>query len=528
MKNVKKITNFEILISHKKFYRTNRSFKKIFSDHSRDDLALKLSVLSFNHYEERVFRNWSLRYLCTTPQKTAYAKDKAIYSRLQAWRLWMTLLREWKTTGTTPSEMQALNVLHEAFSRLNDRKYEINDDINQAFIKAISSQSRDNHLSKLHRTQKLFLTDNSLAPFVECLQTMTGISAKLLINMVYFIVEQLRRQRRNSIFSMPRMDEWAISSKKISEITNIPFSDIELIMNELSFTVEQGRSFADKNSANPNEFSILRNKPFLRISDTLYLPIEGKLVEELMFENIFHRIHQACGKDIMFFNKFGQEFEKYARDYVKYFLQINERYEIIDEFSYGRDGARSPDIMIAIPNEKAMIVVEIKSARPLNESLATDNNPKSVKESLLKLRYRPWKQAYNAICKIITENAHPKISIDIKYFFICVTMNNFPMHLDNVTITGHGGKDLSAYFYSIDIETFELLVRASSLTKNYSMRDILLQIHEKKDSMSAKTHISRFINRIKSVENPQDLPYESIKEEAAIAHEAFLKDQRNH
>ena len=266
-------------------------------------------------------------------------------------------------------------------------------------------------------------------------------------------------------------------------------------MKEVSFDVEEGRSFSRNDVRNDNNFSLFRDRPFLRISRGKYLPIEGKLVEELLFENLFHRVYRACERDGSFFAEFGRAFEGYAQEYVRYFLGRNNHYQIIDEFSYDKGGSKSPDLMIKIPDERAMIVIEVKSARPLDDALTTNNNKESVEKTLQKLQSAPWMQSYNSVCNILKKKGHVEFTADTIYYFLSVTMNNIPFMIGGFSVKSKGF-DLDKFFYSVDIETFELLVRFSSTVKEYSIRDTLLNYNQNRGRMSMKTYVLKVYKKI--------------------------------
>ncbi|MCA6965488.1 MULTISPECIES: hypothetical protein [Enterobacterales] len=525
MPNIRDLANSSILFSHHDFYKTPRSFNKILGRSDRKHLLSCLSFLSYSHREEPRFRDWSIKVLCKTKKQRNYAMERAVFSRLQCWRLWTVLFSEWSYGKNSQEHRPEFEVLHEAFAKLNDRRDDVRDDTEQAFIKAIVSQARDNRLSKLRRTQHIFLADGPLSIFVNAFEKKIGVPLKTYINTIYFIIEHWHRLPEK-LHSSPNLAEWSISVEWLSDYLQIPAEQISAILKDISFSIFEGREFSQVSLSKPNEFTLYRERPLLEIENNRFIPVEGKLLEELLFENLFHRIHQANNKSLKFLSTFGFEFEKYAQRYALKFVQDLVQYELIEEFDFNADGEKklkSSDLMIAIPEKNCVIIFEIKSARPLYTSFITENNPQSVNESLDKLQDRPWSQAISAISKIIRNKVHPTLVEKTEYFIVSVTMNNYPMILQENVATNSAGKDISAYLYSFDIETFEVLMRAARLSPDYSIRDHLLWCYQNREKMSAKTTIVRFIKALLAGGVTEDNVYKDVLQDAWMEYYSFFQ-----
>lgn len=193
MKDRQEIANLEILISHSAFYKRNRGIRAILGNYSRHEIALKLSILSFSHKEERNFRRWSIAEICKSDEQVIYASDKAVYSRLQIWRLWVELFKNWNHASRNASKILVLSAIHEAFAKINDRKYDDADNFEQHIIKISASQSRDSHPAKFHRARKLFLTPSNLSLFVAKFEKTIGVTIELYINILYLVINILHR-----------------------------------------------------------------------------------------------------------------------------------------------------------------------------------------------------------------------------------------------------------------------------------------------------------------------------------------------
>ncbi|MGY4494565.1 hypothetical protein [Pseudomonas sp. TE3610] len=523
MPDIMKMANSGLLLSHKKFYKTPRSFSKILGGNNRRELLLHLSILSYAHKEEKFFREWAIKKICKTKSQRAYAQKRAVFSRLQCWRLWTLLFKEWSSGMDSPGARPEYEVLHEAFAKLNDRPDDLKDDNEQVFLKAITSNGRDHRLLKLRRAQHIFCTESPLTPYIKVFEKKIGVPIKTYISTIYYLIEYWHDLRAH-LGKTHGFDEWGVSAEWFSIQLNTPASQIAAIFKEISFSAAEGKVFSDNTNNKPNEFILYRERPLFEIDNGKYIPVEGKLLEELLFENLLYRVHDANGKVDVFLSKFGFEFERYAQSYGLSLMNGLGQYKVIEEFSFGADGGlKSPDLMIAVPEENCIVVFEFKSARPLYASLSSENKPEKVNESLEKLFDKPWEQSVKAVTNIMEKQAHPAFNEGVNYFFVIVTMNNYPMTLKENVIRNMAGKDISSYFHSFDIETFELLMRAARLSPEYSLRDQLKWCYDARHEMSAKTKLKHFVDVMETRGVVDDHVYHELLQEAVMQYRSYFK-----
>jgi hypothetical protein len=489
-----KMANAGLFLSHADFYQTTRSLKEILNGSHRTELLYGLSLLSFVHDEEKRFRHWALATFCKSQRQRERAVDRAVYSRLQCWRMWSLILNEWETDANGERRL-GTEVLHEAFALLNDRKDDVYDEAQQALVKAITSQSRDNPVSKLRRAQHIFLDSESLRPFIKGFEQRIGVPLKMYVNVTFYLVQYWHGMRYGKK-TMPSFEDWTMTAELLSKQIHTSLDQVKLILKDISFSADEGRAFAKSTENQPNEFMLYRERPLFEIMEGVYVPVEGKLLEELLFENLFYRIHKANGQCKEFLTLFGDEFEKYAQQYAIDFMQGLPQYKVIEEFIFGSKKKRihSPDLIISIPEKSALAVFEIKSARPFYESLSTENTPKSLESSMEKLYGKPLKQAYTAVQNILKQKAHSSFDEHSKYTFISVTMNNYPMSFMEYSVDDGSGNNLSSGLHSFDIETFEVLMQAARYTTKYNILDMLLWSYQQRHLMSTKTFLKRLID----------------------------------
>ncbi|EPM69863.1 hypothetical protein [Pseudomonas syringae] len=491
---LRELENVKLLLSYKKFYGEVGSAEEILSDTADINLLRVLSALSFRHDEERTFSKWSVDNVCHTSEQHELAKSGVIFSRRTLWLFWKVVLRASSQASASPrNDRLSLITLHKAFLANNDVDDSEADDDSQYFVKLSVSNYRDNVLRKFYRSQQVFLLDGFMKPHVRKFEELHNIDIDIYLNFLYRVISRAYQNSEaggslNSIGS-----RWGVDLVVESQEIGIPIDVLVRLMMLISFTPVEGAEFSEDTASDFDDFSLFRHRPFVRISDTHYFPVEGKLVEELLFENLFHKIYDAGGKDPKYLTDFGEAFETYAQDLTELFslLQSGNIYKYIPEFVYGKPRAKSSDIFIKAEADKTVLAIEVKSARFLDAVVSTANNPKAVNDSFDKLVIRPLSQAYESLGKILTKKAHPEIVEGYKYLMICVTMNDIPISLQRFSIVDQDGEDISWLFYAVNIETYELLLAVAAEVDDYTLYDILRNVDGVRNRMSIKTALSR-------------------------------------
>lgn len=484
--------NIQILISHRELYPKSRTIDEIAGVAVNGELLSLLSMLAFENNEEKKFRQWTLSNLSVAAKNHDYAKTHVVYSRLKILECWKILLSKKTETNTKarhPAEM--LSILHELFAKINDD--EITGDLHQLFIKESISNARDDYWFKLNRAQEIFIQGKALAPYRAKFEQIYGFSIESYVNIIFMLIIRCHKVRRVDHYEPLTLDVWAINLEEVNSNTGIDIGLLIKIMRTISFSLDEGADFSMEKFAAKNDFSLFRDKPFLQLSENVYLPIEGKLVEELLFDNLFHKIHSASGIDSQYFSEFGSDFEKYVQRLVEEFCTFNQgvEYDFIGEFSFGKSAQKSPDAMILCEQDKTLLAIEVKSARYLDAIVSTDDSPNAIEASFQKLQYGPWEQVYKSLAKIVHEKKHPKITNGLSFLLLCVAMNEIPLSLQDHEIIAHE-QDISNRFYAMSIHAFELLLVTANKSSDYTLNDILMSAYAARKRISAKTLILRF------------------------------------
>lgn len=490
------IQNVHLLISHRTTYATPRTISDILSEPVSRDLLCLLSVLSFANDEEKRFRTWSQSSLPAASNQTDTPENNecVVFGRLQIFECWKQLLVRASTLQVAKQNRTKLaGVLHELFAKINDQENE--GDHHQFLAKSSIQFARDDCIYKLHRAQKVFLDGIHVTPHVAAFEKKNGFTVKMYLHVIFMIINRCHSMRKVPSFDPENIDNWFIDLNQVSSDLKIDLLMLKKIMSEISFTVDDGLALASDEKDDAS-FQLFRNRPFLQLSDTCFLPIEGKLVEELLFDNLLHRLHQAAGIGTQFYADLGHDFEGYAQGLIEKFCLASNAisYEYIPEFKFGKSNSLSPDAMVRCEAEKTVVAFEVKSARYLDSILASEDAPQVVADSFEKLRFKPWRQVHDAIARIVGEKRHSRLTEDLAYLFVAVTMNEIPHSLQDYEINIHG-TDRSYCFYSFGIHSLELLLIAANASRKYSLYDILRNAFSVRHKISNRTTFIRVRHR---------------------------------
>lgn len=423
-------------------------------------------------------------------------RDHAVFGRIQIYECWKHLLsRAGVLEGGKQNRVELANMLHELFALINDR--ESTGDPHQHLVKSGIHFARDDPLFKLYRAQKMFLDGQHLASDVEAFEQQHGFDLDSYLGVVFEIVLRCRSMRHVERFDPLTLEDWSVDLHGMHRDLKIDFELLKTIMNSISFTLDEGMAFAVSTAGDASNFELFRNRPFLRLSETCFLPVEGKLVEELLFDNLLHRLHSASGREIKFYTRLGYEFELYVQRLIKKFCASSAgvAYEFIPEFTYGKSEARSPDAMVRCERDQTLLAFEVKSARYLDSILTTENTPEAFSDSVAKLMDKPWKQMHDALDRIFGDHRPPEFTDGLRFLFIAVTMNEIPHSLQDHKIEVQG-RDVTHCFHSFGVHTLELLLSTGDISSEYTLYDILLNAFHLRHQISTRTCIFRFMRKI--------------------------------
>lgn len=207
-------------------------------------------------------------------------------------------------------------------------------------------------------------------------------------------------------------------------------------------------------------FTEFRKKPLLLLEDNQFLPFSLKLLNEQLFNGLFHKVrHIYPDNDTRFLSFFGKPFEKYAQILLKESItQTKVPYEFIPEFTYGKTGVKhSPDIMLRLNNK--LLAIEVKSYR-VSLSSAAEANVDSIKKDTNKMIIASLKQVHDRV-KELRNLGHESLKGINEIYLMVVNQGHFPTlkpyeDIIEKTLSSHFSVPIKDY-YHLDIEEFEML-----------------------------------------------------------------------
>ncbi|SMQ77479.1 hypothetical protein SAMN05444673_2807 [Bacillus sp. OV166] len=208
------------------------------------------------------------------------------------------------------------------------------------------------------------------------------------------------------------------------------------------------------------DFTEFRKKPLLLLENEQFLPFSLKLLNEQLFNGLFHKVrHIYPDKDTRFLSFFGKPFEKYTQILLRESInQSKLPYVFLPEFTYGKAGVKhSPDIMLRLNNK--LLAIEVKSYRVSLPS-AAEANVESIKKDTNKMIIAPLKQVHDRVNEL-RELGHESLKGIDEIYLMVVNQGYFPTlkpyeGIIQENLSSHFSVPIKGY-YHLDIEEFEML-----------------------------------------------------------------------
>lgn len=488
--DIKKIVNLSVLTSFSELFNEKLTINEHLSQGwDFSDLSL-LSALSFYENEKDYLNDWVRKNISYFPEtKSIFGRSE----RLQAWKLILSKSSKLKALS---NKERVINLV-KLFTLINDSdsgNYNTNHKFSLGFI----NNYRDRYISQYYRSTNIFLSEGFLNEYGDIFKKEYDVTVSEYFHVIHSIIGYYNNsKKRIEYFDSYESLSWQLNIQEMTKSLNIEKDVYDKVMNCISFDLKEGKTFSSETLDNRNDFSLFRNKPFLKLSDDIYIPIDGKLVEDLQFNNLFYKFKDLS--DNTFTPKFGFYFEKYIQSITGLAIESSQKhkYVMIPEFKYKKGQCKSPDIILLTHNENSVLVVEVKSARVLAQVTDSDNDEESLIKSLVKLKENPWVQAVNSISEIKRLKLNKEINDDKDYHFLSVTMNDIPMSLIDVEVKNQDNKNVTDIFFSMNVEAYEVLLEIISSDPEYNVVDILRKYNIHKKTMSIKTYLARLKKDLK-------------------------------
>lgn len=393
-----------------------------------------------------------------------------------------------------------------ALSAINEheRKYE-ND--NGYLIKNLLHTYQDNFLYQFYRSSEIFIKSKDLETYMAEFEITNHIPVSDFI----FICHAISIKYANELEKPIEMRNWILDSAAFSESTGFTKEKIDSTLKLISFTQSEAEKYAASSKFADHDFNFFSNRPFLSIGEERYIPTDAKLTQNLVFNNLFHRIKGSTKNKESFMRSFGFAFERYASELIRYACENSKSYKYthIQEFEYGSPTKKSSDAYISLYDEsiKATIILvfEFKSAKILDSARRLSESNYAIERSIGKLSTAPTEQQLKRTSEIIDGGFNSELTKESIYYFISVSMDDFPVlagnwetqinlnHLSNIKCAG---------IYSFCIEELELLTKMISNNLDWPAHILLNEYSKKYPDLSFKTFLSRIGKKVKYENKP--------------------------
>ena len=488
----------------------------------KDDVSfgdlITLSMLSWRQRDPRL-AEWVIANANKKVFDDLYLRKMIFNKRPSSYITWINLL----SATINPIKLDKFNINNhmEKIAKLltltNEKEKELED--NEGYlVNNLLYNYRDNPLYQFYRTYETIINCNELVKYKEKFHKIYGVDVSLYICICHIISTTYMRNENEN-----RPLAWILDINSLARHTGFTLEDVKKVMEMISFKQEDCVTHATtKDEFNQLNFNFFRNTPFLKIDDDKFLPIEGKIVQELVFTNLYYRL-MACTEDEMEFRReFGNVFESYITKLIHYACENSStfNYHHINEFHYGhKKGNKSSDSYIYFHdhtiNKDIVVVFEVKSATILDSVRRINDVNNPIIESIEKTITKPLRQQIKATQNIINRNEHKEINIDKFYYFVAVTQDGFPLppneHPKKIDLK-RNPKLQVAGLHSIPLEAFEILINLISHNLPVPLSYLLEDHRNFHSNISFKTYLARTKKKY-SFENKKldDIVYTSQK-----------------
>ncbi|MGV3344289.1 hypothetical protein ACGVWS_00575 [Enterobacteriaceae bacterium LUAb1] len=458
----------------------------IIDEHFDFGHLLTLSMLSWQQYDVR-FAQWITKNISDAWSDGTVAENVIFNKHPSSLLLWIKYLSksikplditQFNIYNYMQDTIKLLSIINESEVK-NNQIYSINHELND---------ENDNLNYRFHRTCEIIINSRTLKNYKECFRSRYAVEISAYISICYTIIS-LYSQYKNMIYP----GSWVLEVNDFSRHTGYPVRLVKKVMNMISFIPEDIYKYEDKDIFKSYDFAFFKNNPFLKIDETKYIPVDGRCVQELLFENVIYKILSSSGNEALLRCDIFSACKDYlnslaisACDHSAMFTCIEEQEEGEEKSNYfciyGHDRQLNQEIVMVFDIQPETILYH---AHGMDES-SEKTMPVTNRDRLSK----KTKEIYKTICAGI----YPEITKDKKYYFMSVSMDNLS-----------GGQSLSKekenYHYDINtggecnlsVGEFEMMMELISGDTDFSVSDFF----EKKCRNDSVFSCREYVKKIK-------------------------------
>lgn len=494
------VLNIEIAAEYSKLFgKKAPMLEETMADNLDQSLLVLLSMISYKDRSNELIEKLKPILNLSNKNHELISKVK-IKKRPSNLILWTELLkRNMNISDFNIKEFNfnnSLKKITEQLTIINENENDTGDE-KQYLLKNMLYVYEDSPSFQCHRSLNIFINNNIMKKHIDSFEEKNDISIKDFISICNLI---------NTVYGncqeWYKANYWVLHIESLAKQTGFNFNKIKKFMEIVSFTKKDIEEYSKSNEYKNHNFNFFNNRPFYNMGNNCYIPVDGKLSQNLIFNNLYHRLKKSSNDKKEFMRDFGRAFEHYVNQLVVFVEKESKsyKYKAISEFEFGNPKKLSSDSYLLFKdikiNKEIVLVVEVKSARILDKVKRLKEDNEAVDKTIKKLTKDPLIQQIKTTKDIIESNAHNEITKDKFYYFISVSMEDFPQLFENINLDINSEVLVNikcAGLNSFNIETFEWLCKLISGKLPWSF-SYLIEVHRNKYSnLSFKTFLLRLL-----------------------------------
>jgi len=465
------------------------------------EMLSTLSMLSWKNNVQEISQ-WVLKNLSLTEAGNATALNRSFTTKSSSKWLWLYALNNFAGSEdvTKGQRDRHFERVIRSLTILNKKEIEKENAIGYLMNNGLDFY-RDNYFWQINRTMRSLVNEKRMKKYASEFYQFHNV--KLTDYME--LHSHLARRFNDGASQLSRVtpEVWIVDLDDLAKGTRLASAELEKIMRTCSFSIDEFRANASDFEDENNWSAYLRKHPYFRVSDKKYIPVSGTFAENLLYNEIFHKIKDSSSNPIQFMGDYGHCFEDYISNLIKLACQksYTHNYKYLPEFKYDANSKSSSDAYIYFRDERlkqdVVIVIEMKAKRIREQARVINPSKKDIQISIDKTIREPLNQALSVTCDIIKSGASKVLTKDKVYYFMSVSMDGYTGVFDDFDLTLNPKLTQSIKFggvFATSIEGFECFIRV--LMSNYaiSANAELNEFNAKNKGQSFKTQMARISN----------------------------------
>lgn len=496
MENVYKIADYQEI-----FGEQPPELSDVLGNEVYPDMLATLSLLSWKNHSPEI-NEWIEKNIALTAKGIAAVRESRFTNRSSSMWLWLHFfknLQEQRSGGEVNKDQYFEGVIR-SLTILNKKEHD-KEDMHGYLMNNGYEFYRDNYFWQINRAMRSFVHEKRMRIYVSDFEKLHNVKLTDYIELHSFLTRRSTDVASNLIRVHP--SEWVIDLDVLAKQTRLNSEDLERIMINASFSINEFRSYKNDLDKEDVWYDFFRQHPYFRLTQKKYIPINGKLAENLLYNELFHKIKHASSNPLQFMTDYGACFEEYVSGLIKVACRKSKKfnYKHLPEFKYDSNSKKSSDAYIYFRDEEkdvdVVIVIEVKAKRIREQAKIANPTKKDIQLSIDKTIREPLSQALGVTCDIIKRKESKILTKDKVYYFMSVSMDGYtgvfgdydlslnPNYVEQIKFGG---------VFPVTIEGFECFIRV--IMSNYASpaNKVLDDFNEVSGGISFKTHVARISN----------------------------------